>query len=90
MSRGQATVEYLTLVTALVVGVCLLVRFETPVRAVAEAVAHAVAAPHRRARFDPRPHTSIHRPHPPRRPTVHRCLCPGSGAQAGSSRGTAR
>ncbi len=75
MPRGQATVEYVTLVTVLLIGACLLVRFETPVQTLAEAVAHAVAAPHRHPAV--RPHPAVHRPHGPHRPVVHHCLCPG-------------
>jgi hypothetical protein len=75
MPRGQATVEYVTLVTVLLIGACLLVRFETPVQTLAGAVAHAVAAPHRHPAV--RPHRAVHRPHAPQRPVVHHCLCPG-------------
>ena len=61
----------------LAVPACLLVRFETPVQTLAEAVAHAVAAPHRHPAV--RAHRAVHRPHGPHRPVVHHCLCPGGG-----------
>jgi len=54
VTRGQATVEYALLAVALVVAVCVLVRYATPVTEMARAVAHAVS--HRPAR---------HRPHMP-------------------------
>lgn len=72
MQDGQASVEYALLVTALVVGMCLLVRFSTPVEAVARAVAHAATpgdgryVPAHRVRGTPR--------RPPHR-HEHRCLC---------------
>ena len=72
MHHGQASVEYALLATALVVGMCLLVRFSTPVEAVARAVVHAAApagrrhVPAQRVRGSPR--------RPPHR-HEHRCLC---------------
>ncbi|HUZ84426.1 MAG TPA: hypothetical protein VMU66_07010 [Gaiellales bacterium] len=78
MSRGQASVEYAALLLAvLLVGGCLLVRYQTPVRGLAAVVAHAVAAPagHHAAR------RRGHRPAPPRpsRSATHRsCLCPSA------------
>jgi hypothetical protein len=80
VSRGQATVEYALLVVALVVAVCLLVRFATPVTDVARAVAHAMS--HRPARH--RPHATIGKRRPPhRRPAP--CLCPFTSPQDASS-----
>jgi hypothetical protein len=76
MERAQATVEYLLLVVALTLGGCLLVRFWTPVEAVAMAVAHAFAPPPHHARTPGRPP----RPHRPRKPPVRKprrpCVCP--------------
>lgn len=52
VSRAQASVEYVLLCAALICVSCLLVRFETPVVAVARAVEGAVA-----------PHQAVHHPH---------------------------
>ncbi|MGH3138392.1 MAG: hypothetical protein ACRDQE_01545 [Gaiellales bacterium] len=71
MSRGQATVEYTLLGVMLIVAVCLLVRYATPVAEMAKAVAHAVS--HRPVHH--RLHTPVgHRRPPHRRPAP--CLCP--------------
>ena len=43
MQRGQATIEYLLLITALMLGMCVLVRFPTPVEWMARAIVHAVS-----------------------------------------------
>ena len=70
--RAQATVEYLLLLIVLLLGTCLLVRFETPVKAMATAVLHAIAGQARHpspARGGRHPHRS-----PARR--RHTCLCP--------------
>ena len=69
MHRGQATIEYVVLLTALMVGLCVLVRYETPVRFLARAITHAL--PHRPGGGGGGGHR--HRPGP-RRP--HPCLCP--------------
>jgi hypothetical protein len=71
MQRAQASVEYLLLVSAILVGACLLVRFQTPVQAVATAVVHAVSGHEQRAPGQ----SGRHHPHrsPTRRP--HPCLC---------------
>lgn len=71
MQRAQASVEYLLLASAILVGACLLVRFQTPVRAVATAVVHAVAGHQRHDRGLLGGH------HPHRSPTrhPHPCLC---------------
>jgi hypothetical protein len=74
MQRGQATVEYLLLVVALMLSMCLLVRYPTPVEWMARAVVHAVSrrpAPHVH-HGGGHHHGSRHR-HP--RP----CACPVSG-----------
>jgi hypothetical protein len=76
MERGQSTVEYVLLVTMLVLGMCLLVRFPTPVAWMARAVAHAVA--HRPAA--PRRHGGGHHHGSPHR-HPHPCLCPGERAR---------
>ena len=78
--KGASLVEYALLVVALVVAVCLLVRFATPVTDVARAVAHAVS--HRPAHH--RPHAPIGKRRPPhRRPAP--CLCPFAAPPDGSS-----
>ena len=69
MHRGQATIEYVLLLTALMVGLCVLVRSETPVRWLARAITHAL--PHRQGGGGGggHGHGPVHRrPHP--------CLCP--------------
>jgi hypothetical protein len=70
MRRGQATIEYVLLLTALMLSLCVLVRFETPVRWMARAITHAL--PHRGGGGGGggRHHGPEHR-HP------HPCLCPG-------------
>jgi hypothetical protein len=69
MHRGQATIEYVLLLTALMLGLCVLVRYETPVRWLARAIAHAL--PHRQGGAGGGGHH--HRPGQ-RRPRP--CLCP--------------
>jgi hypothetical protein len=71
VQRGQATIEYALLATALVVAMCLLVRFETPVQWLARAVVHTIVP-----RPAGRPHRGGggHHGHRQRRP--HPCLCP--------------
>ena len=80
MHRGQSSVEYSLLLTALMLGVCLLVRFSTPVGDLAGEVAGAIARPvvHAPAAA-PRRVGSIHRHHH-RPPAPHRCLCPAAAA----------
>jgi hypothetical protein len=73
MERGQSTVEYVLLVTVLVLGMCLLARFATPVEWMARAVAHAVA--HRPPTPDRHGGGGRHHGPPHRHP--HPCLCPG-------------
>jgi len=68
MHRGQATIEYVLLLTALMLSLCVLVRYETPVRWLARAITHAL--PHRQGGGGGGYH---HRPEH-RRP--HPCLCP--------------
>jgi len=88
MERAQATVEYLLLAMAVIVGGCLLVRFATPVEAVARAVVHAVAPrPPHGAPAHPR------RSRPASQPRRHRtprpCLCPltsGAGVDPARAR----
>jgi hypothetical protein len=86
MERAQATVEYLLLTMAVIVGGCLLVHYATPVEAVARAVVHAVAArPHRRTpAHRPRSHRP---PHPPRHRTRKPCACPLAGTTTSLSSG---
>ncbi len=76
MERAQASIEYLLLASAILVGSCLLVRFQTPVRAVATAVVHALSG---RAQ---QPGPQLHRHHPHRSPTrrPHPCLCQASAS----------
>ena len=69
MHRGQATIEYVLLLTALMLGLCVLVRYETPVRWLARAITHAL--PHRQGGGGGGGHH--HRPGQ-RRPRP--CLCP--------------
>jgi len=68
MHRGQATIEYVLLLTALTVGLCVLVRHETPVRFLARAITHAL--PHRQGGGGGGRH------HGPERRRPHPCLCP--------------
>jgi len=68
MHRGQATIEYVLLLTALMVGLCVLVRYETPVRFLACAITHAL--PHRQGGGGGGRH------HGPERRGPHPCLCP--------------
>jgi hypothetical protein len=69
MHRGQATIEYVLLLTALMVGLCVLVRYETPVRFLARAIAHAL--PHRQGGGSGGGHH-----HGPEHRRSHPCLCP--------------
>ena len=74
VQRGQATIEYVLLITALMLGMCVLVRFPTPVEWMARAIVHAVS--HRPA--GPRHHGGgHHHGHPHRHP--HPCVCPTGG-----------
>jgi hypothetical protein len=86
VQRAQASVEYLLLVSAILVGACLLVRFQTPVRAVATAVVHAVTGHARH------PSPTLHRHHPHRPPTrrPHPCLCAARLVSQPASRWPAR
>ena len=70
--RAQASVEYLLLLILLFLGTCLLVRFETPVKAMATAVVHALAG------HAGHPSPARGRRHPHRSPSRrrHTCLCP--------------
>jgi hypothetical protein len=73
MQRGQATVEYAALVLLALVVACSLVRFHTPVQALAADLARAATAHPRRHRVVKHPagrHGGRHRA-PDRR-----CLCP--------------
>jgi hypothetical protein len=76
MQRAQATIEYALLVTVLLVGTCLLVRFETPVQWLARAVVHAVAPGHAR-----HGHHGGGGHHGRRRRRPHPCLCPDSSGR---------
>jgi hypothetical protein len=68
MRRGQATIEYVLLLTALMLSLCVLVRFETPVRWMARAITHAL--PHRHGGGGGGHHHGPQHRHP------HPCLCP--------------
>jgi hypothetical protein len=70
MRRGQATIEYMLLLTALMLTLCVLVRFETPVRWMARAITHAL--PHRQGGGGGGGHH-----HGPEHRRPHPCLCPG-------------
>ncbi|MGN6377776.1 MAG: hypothetical protein ACTHNU_02380 [Gaiellales bacterium] len=72
MQRGQASVEYLLLISALLLGICLLVRFETPVEAIARSVVHALEG----RRPHPGPATPRRHPHRPPTHRRHACRCP--------------
>ncbi|MGZ4194778.1 MAG: hypothetical protein ACXVRW_20245 [Solirubrobacteraceae bacterium] len=90
MQRAQASVEYLLLTTAIVLAVCGLVRFATPVEELGRALVRAVA--HRPSREAPSQHPHRARPHPPpgrraRRP--HPSYCPIVPGSAGSGQGAA-
>jgi hypothetical protein len=67
MHRGQATIEYVLLLTALMLGLCVLVRYETPVRWMARAITHAL--PHRKGGGRGGGH------HGPEHRRPHPCLC---------------
>jgi hypothetical protein len=69
MHRGQATIEYVLLLTALILSLCVLVRYETPVRFLARAITHAL--PHRQGGGGGDNHH-----HGPERRRPHPCLCP--------------
>lgn len=74
VNRAQASVEYVLLCAALILLACLLVRFQSPVSAIAGSVAGAVA-PHAA-----RPHP--HRGHPGHHhhaPTHRVCWCRADG-----------
>jgi hypothetical protein len=68
MRRGQATIEYALLLTGLMVSLCVLVRYETPVRWMARAITHAL--PHRHGGGGGGHH------HGPGHRRPHPCLCP--------------
>lgn len=68
MRRGQATIEYVLLLTGLMVSLCVLVRYETPVRWMARAITHAL--PHRHGGGGGGHH------HAPGHRRPHPCLCP--------------
>jgi hypothetical protein len=68
MRRGQATIEYVLLLTALMLSLCVLVRYETPVRWMARAITHALPHRHGGAGGGGHHHGPAHRAHP--------CLCP--------------
>jgi hypothetical protein len=68
MRRGQATIEYALLLTGLMVSLCVLVRYETPVRWMARAITHAL--PHRHGGGGGGHH------HAPSHRQPHPCLCP--------------
>jgi hypothetical protein len=71
--RGQATVEYGLLTTVLVVGICLLVRFVTPV----EEIGRALLDPLKPDRRPPAHHVPRHGNRAaPRRTVPTRCYCP--------------
>jgi hypothetical protein len=70
--RAQASVEYLLLLIVLLLGTCLLVRYETPVKAVATAVVHALVG---RAGH-PSPARGRRHPHRPPTRRRHTCVCP--------------
>ena len=69
MRRGQATVEYVLLLTALMLSLCVLVRYPTPVRWMARAITHAL--PHRQGGGGGGGHH-----HGPEHRRPHPCLCP--------------
>ena len=71
MRRGQATIEYALLLTALMLSLCVLVRFETPVRWMARAITHAL--PHRQGGGG----GGGGHHHGPEHRRPHPCLCPG-------------
>lgn len=74
VQRGQATIEYVLLITALMLGMCVLVQFPTPVQWMARAIVHAVSE----RPAAPRHHGGGHRHgHPHRHP--HPCVCPAGG-----------
>ena len=68
MRRGQATIEYVLLLTALVLSLCVLVRYETPVRWMVRAITHALPHRHGGGGGGHRHGPAHRRPHP--------CLCP--------------
>jgi len=69
MHRGQATIEYVLLLTALMLSLCVLVRYETPVRWMARAIIHTL--PHRQGGG-----AGGGRNHGPEHRRPHPCLCP--------------
>ncbi len=69
MNRAQASVEYLLLCVALILVACLLVRFQSPVTAIARSVEAAMVA-HPRPRHPHRGHPGQHHPSP-----RHACWC---------------
>jgi hypothetical protein len=79
--RGQGSVEYLLLASALILGVCLLARFATPVEDLAAALFRAMKG----KPYEPRPRPKVDgggarrppvkpRRRGPRRPSP--CVCP--------------
>jgi hypothetical protein len=73
VQRGQATIEYALLATTLLVAMCLLVRFETPVQWLARAVVHTIV-PVRAGH----PHHGGGGHHGHRHRPPHPCLCQAS------------
>lgn len=73
MNRAQASVEYVLLCAALVVVTCLLVRFESPMTAIARSVEAALVG-HPSARHPHRGHHGHHR-----RPRHRVCWCAAPG-----------
>jgi len=73
MRRGQATIEYALLITALMVGLCLLVRFPTPVQWMARSIAHAVSHGPSGGHRHGGAHPGGHRRPPNRHPNP--CIC---------------
>jgi hypothetical protein len=74
MERGQASIEYTLLIAILIVSLCLLVRYQSPVIAIARSVQHAVAAHHRPDHRGHAGHAGHHRS------PVHKpCWCAPAG-----------
>jgi len=77
MQRGQATIEYVLLSTALLVATCLLARFATPVEDIGRALRAAVAPrpAHEPSAGQPAARRRT-RPPRPRERSPRRCYCP--------------
>jgi hypothetical protein len=69
--RGQASIEYVLLISALMVAICVLVRYPAPVEWMARSIAHAVSQrpPAHRSHGGGRHHRKPPHRHP------HPCLC---------------